>query len=234
LYGIDKNLYQKTKEHIEELFQKDLDFQKSITQTILETQEQVLNTIAQDLHDDAGQQLTYVNFQIENLKLDHPTLENVLQPISESVRMLSESIRATSHSMTSNLLSKQKLIVAIANEVKRLQRNKSIDFQLEMDEFGAKKFTNNQKIIIYRIFQEVMNNILKHAKATKVTITITHQPSFTLTITDNGRGFDYDAISNKSVTLGLQNMQNRALLIGYELIIQSQPNQGTTVVLHQI
>ena len=223
----------KQKEHTKELFQKDLDFQKSITHTILETQEQVLNAIAQDLHDDAGQQLTYVNFQIENLKLDHPTLENALQPISESVKMLSESIRATSHSMTSHLLSKQKLVTAISNEVKRLQRNKSIDFQLEIEQETAPKMSSNYKIIIYRIFQEMMNNVLKHAKASKVYIIITYQPSFMLTISDNGIGFDYDAIQNKSITLGLQNMQNRALSIGYELLVQSKPNQGTTIVLKQ-
>jgi glucose-6-phosphate-specific signal transduction histidine kinase len=67
---IIKLYVQKIKKYNKELYQKDLDHERNLNTTIVETQEQVLQNISQELHDDAGQQLTVINFQLENLKLD--------------------------------------------------------------------------------------------------------------------------------------------------------------------
>src|SRR5690606_36362346 len=98
-------------------------FQKTLNAAIIETEEQVLNNISQDLHDDAGQQLTYINFQIENLRLDSTELGQLLAPVSESVAQLSRSIRRISHSLNNQLLTQQDLLKAITTEAERLQQN---------------------------------------------------------------------------------------------------------------
>jgi signal transduction histidine kinase len=222
----------KVKTYTQQLYQKDIDFQKSLNQTILETQEQVLNNISQDLHDDAGQQLTYINFQLENLKLDSTELNTLLEPLSQSVGNLSSSIRSISHSLNNQLLLQQDLFKAITNEVERLQKNPKIKIVLSQEEQTKKEFTANEKIVIYRIFQEIINNTLKHAKAKQISISITATSSFTMSIQDNGKGFDKNVVGNKQ-SLGLQNMTNRAAIINYELTINSEIGVGTTITLSE-
>ncbi len=217
---------------IKEHNQKELLFQKELNTAIIETQEQVLNNISQELHDDAGQQLTYINFQLENLKLDKPELNAQLDPLSQSVGNLSQSIRTISHSLNNQLLMQQDVIKAISTEVERLQKNPKINFQLQVDEPIRKAFTTNEKIVIYRIFQEIINNALKHAKATEIKINITASDYFGMTIQDNGKGFDYAQPSNTQ-SLGLFNMKNRASILDYDLTIQSTQGEGTRICLSE-
>ncbi len=225
---LGKLYIKKIKEHNE----KQLAFHKTLNETIIETQEQVLNNISQDLHDDAGQQLTYINFQLENLKLDSPELQETLSPISQSVGQLSQSIRSISHALNNQLLLQQDLIKAIATEVERLQKNTKVVLTFAMEETPKKKFSVNEKIFIYRIFQECLNNSFKHAKATEVNIQINTGMGFEMQITDNGKGFDLTEAANKK-SMGLLNMKNRAESIDYTLDITAAPGKGTTVLLTQ-
>ena len=211
---------------------KELDFQKTLNETIIETQEQVLNNISQDLHDDAGQQLTYINFQIENLKLDSPELQEVLDPLSQSVRQLSQSIRNISHALNNQLLMQQDLIKAMATEAKRLQKIKKVAVTYSFKENAKKHFSINEKIFIYRIFQECLNNSFKHAKAGKISIKITTSPVFEMMIMDDGKGFDCAKEPAKK-SLGLSNMRARAHSIGYHLDIHSDLGEGTMITLRE-
>lgn len=224
--------FNKIKKYSQLLYQRDLAFQKTITQTVIETQEQVLNNISQDLHDDAGQQLTYINFQIENMKLDSPELEKKLEPVSQSLGHLSKSIRSISHALSGQLLLQQDLIKAIAAEIERLQKNNKIAITYSFEEVSVKKFGTNEKIIIYRIFQECLNNIFKHSKATKINISITTNPYFKMIVTDNGKGFKTADIINGS-SLGLNNMTARAKSITYYLSVNSEPGSGTEIKLSE-
>ena len=94
--------------------------------------------------------------------------------------------------------------------------------------------TNPQKeLILFRIFQEVINNIIKHAAAKKVDIRIAFtEELLNITVIDNGKGFDTTPLSisdNPAFGLGLRNMQNRARLIGADFSITSIPGTGTTI-----
>lgn len=228
--GILIKLYiHKIKKYTQVIYEKDIAFQKTLNTTILETQEQVLKNISQDLHDDAGQQLTYINFQLEHLKLDAPELQKQLEPVSDSVVQLSKSIRGISHSLNTHLLRQHDLIKAIASEVTRMQNNSSFTIDFKVVEDAKKTFTTQEQIVIYRIFQEILNNILKHAKASQINITLTTTPFFSLTVQDNGKGFDVAALPKS--TLGLHTMIDRAALIAYHLKFESALNQGTTFTL---
>jgi len=210
--------------------QKELDFQKTLNDTMIETQEQVLNNISQDLHDDAGQQLTYINFQIENLKLDSPELQETLAPLSQSVGLLSQSVRSISHSLNNQLILQQDIIKAIATEIERLQKNTKTDLNFSFEEKVHKLFTVDEKIVLYRIFQECLNNCFKHAKATVINIRISTEPAFKMVIADNGQGFDV-ATAKEMNSLGLRNMINRAESIGYDISIITHIDIGTTITL---
>jgi signal transduction histidine kinase len=223
----------KIKTYTQLIYQKDIDYQKALNTTIIETQEQVLQNISQDLHDDAGQQLTYINFQLEHLKLDAPQMNEALAPISESVLLLSKSIRSISHSLNNQLLRQHDVIKAIGAEVERLQKNNAIQVEFICKELSKKIFTTNEQIVIYRIFQEIINNILKHAKATFIVVELKTTPDFEMIVSDNGVGFEIEKQKNNQISLGLNNMVERASLIKYTLHLKSKPNEGTTVILSE-
>lgn len=223
---------QKIKKYNAVIYENEIAFQKTLNSAIVETQEQLLNSISQDLHDDAGQQLTVINFQLEHLKLDHPNCGNDLNPISESVSRLSSSLRQISHSLNSNWLNQNGLITAIKEEVNRIKKNQFITINLN-DDGKQKKFKSDEQIVIFRIFQEVINNSLKHAKATKIEISIVTQPLFTIIIQDNGIGFEQNKIAEKTNSIGIQNCFNRAKIINYTFKITSEVNVGTTVIIKE-
>lgn len=215
------------------IYQKDIDFQKTLNATIIETQEQLFNNISQDLHDDVGQQITSINFMIENLKLDTHQLEETLQPVSEYIFKLSNTIRAISHSLNNQSLLQQDLFKAIEAEVKRLQKNNRVKISYTFRREKDKIFNTNEKIVLYRIFQEVLNNIFKHSKATIIEIELSSSPGFTMRIRDNGQGFDYSTMKKSNKTLGLHNIVSRADIINYNANIQSAPGMGTTIILSE-
>lgn len=224
---------QKIKKYNNQIYQNEITFQKNLNASILESQEHLLKTVSQELHDDAGQQLTVINFQLENLKLDYPNCNKDLNPISISVTQLSQSLRAISHALNANWLHENGLIIAISNEVLRLQKNKSITIKLIIDDPQKRIFNPEIQIVIFRIFQETINNILKHAKATKIDITLKTVPFFEIIIQDNGKGFDQSIVKNNK-SIGLLNCENRAKMIQYNFEIESYPSIGTTVILQEI
>lgn len=221
----------KIKNYTRVIYQKDLDFQKTLTTTILETQEQVLNNISQDLHDDAGQQLTYINFMIENLKLDKPEMAGDLDPLGNSVYMLSNSIRRISHSLNSQMLVQQDLVKAIEGEAERLRQVSGMGVKYTADGKMLNNFNSSQQIVIFRIFQEITNNALKHSRASEINIDVKADPSFMLQVSDNGKGFDYEDVKEKPSGLGLFNLVSRAEMVGLSITIESAPQKGTTITL---
>lgn len=221
----------KIKNYTQAIHQKDIDHQKSLTTAILETQEQVLHNISQDLHDDAGQQLTFINFLIENFKLDHPEMTEMLDPLSRSAFNLSESIRGISHSLNNQLLMQQNLLKAIQAEAVRLRKYSPLSIVFTVDGEKDKHFSTNEKIVIYRIFQEIINNVMKHAKATAVDIHITTEDGFKMTVTDNGTGFNYSTVKASNTSIGLTNIISRAEIINYSIDIASAPGEGTAITL---
>jgi signal transduction histidine kinase len=220
----------KIKTYTRLIYEKELDSQKALNNAVIETQELVLNNISQDLHDDAGQQLTYINLQLENLKLDSPEMQAALEPISQSVANLSGSVRKISHSLNNQLLLQQDLPKAIKSEVERLKNNGAVKISFHADGPVNRNFNSNEKIFIYRIFQEITNNCFKHAKATSIDIRLKTHPFFEMVVTDNGKGFDHSENPN---TLGLQGMAKRAEIINYKLEIQSKAGEGTRILLSE-
>ncbi len=106
-----------------------------------------------------------------------------------------------------------------------------IDFDTQGDEFH---FPDQKSIFIFRMYQEMMNNIIKHSKATHVMVIIVYSgnDTFVMNIQDDGVGFDLQQkkeSSSGSSGLGLKSMRNRAKMIGADLSIESEPGKGTTI-----
>ena len=215
---------------INEHNQKEIQFQKTLTATVIETQNQVLENISQDLHDDAGQQLTVINFQLEQLKLDLQDNGSKLAGVSNSVLQLASSLRKISHSINPNWLENMGLINAIKAEAARINDYKHIKISTNCIDEVPLKIKKEAEIVLFRIFQETINNILKHAKPSKIKIKINTNAKLKIEITDDGIGFDIENKQFKN-TIGLQNCKNRAQLIHFDYQIISEIYKGTTVIL---
>lgn len=223
---------EKNKKYTKELYQKDIDFQKTMTKIVLETQEQTLQNVSHELHDDAGQQLTFINFQLENLKLDNPDYQEKLEPISESVSKLSKSIRNLSHSLNNISITKDDFISFLQNEIQNIRKNIKINIGFTVEEKEKKIFSNEEKIFLYRIFQEVLNNSLKHSKAKEIVVHLITNPKFEMQISDNGKGFDLSE-NKSSSSMGLHSIISRAEMIGYQAEIISKNHFGTKVIIKE-
>lgn len=225
---IIKLYIKKTREH----GLKEVQFQQTLNQTIIETQEHVFENISNDLHDDIGQQLTFLNFQLEKTKLGLKEKNTELDELSKSLFSVSQSIRSMSHSLNNQLVMQNDLFVAINNEISRINRYKKIKLELHKEWTNKKVLSDTEKIFLFRIFQEVISNVLKHAEATKINIQIKDNPHFKMQINDNGKGFEIKNTDQLS-SLGLSNIKKRAGLINLMVTITSELNKGTQITLFE-
>lgn len=222
----------KTKLLIEQK-EKDLHFEKELATSQVEMKEQTLNYIGQELHDDLGQKLSVVRLRQNQLI---PKLTNAeKEELSELNELLGECIQDV-RNLSKTLITEQiihfGLIESIEREIERIKK-----LRLLTIEFISQKhdidITPKHGLILFRIIQESINNILKHSRAKNVAIKLEDDhDKLQITITDNGKGFNTSIMNDGS---GLKNMELRAKLIHAEFSIQSKLEEGTktTITYHK-
>jgi two-component system, NarL family, sensor kinase len=194
----------------------------------IEIQEQTFTNISQELHDNIGQSLSLAKLNLSTIKLND--ILNAQANIDDTKALISDTlvnIRDLSRSMLGEKISEIGLEKAIRNELKILKNtgNYVIDFTTSAI---TNSFSPQQELVAFRIIQETLHNIIKHAEATEIIINIDHQSTCSvITITDNGKGFDIMALDKDESGVGLKNMKNRAKLINADFIIESSLMEGT-------
>jgi signal transduction histidine kinase len=110
---------------------------------------------------------------------------------------------------------------------------KNLQLKVQYEEHLSTEVQLSPSVVLnlYRILQEVIQNIIKHSKATEVKIFIQSSPTILLRISDNGKGFQPEGLSHKS---GLENMEFRANEINYSIHLTSSPENGTTITVESI
>lgn len=216
--------------HITEKEQQQAAFRQELLKTQIEMQEQTLNYVSREIHDNVTQVLSFVKLNLaftSNLAEAERT-----HKIDESRKLVSQAIgdlRDLSKSLSFEHIAQLGLVKTIAIEVERI--NKSGIMEAVMDVEGQPiGLGDERELVFFRIFQEALNNALKHAGASRFKIGMRYDAnSFNLTIADDGAGFDYAAL--KEGGSGLRNMQNRAALVGAVAKISSEPGKGCCIVL---
>lgn len=210
--------------HLEEL---KIAHANEMLQSQLEIQEQTFENISREIHDNIGQKLTLAKLQLNTLNINEPT-KATLQ-LKDSVLMISEAINDlsdVSRSMSSDVILNNGLIKALEFEVAQL--NKSSLYKIQLSVTGNPLFLESQKeLVLFRIVQEALNNIMKHSLATNIEIQLHYNTELIiLNINDNGRGFIRE--KNDKGT-GIANMTRRAVMLKGKCNILSQPGNGTEI-----
>lgn len=195
-------------------------------------QEQRLS-ISRDLHDNIGAQLTFIISSVDNLKfafdLKDAKLNSKLDNISGFTQSTIIELRDTIWAMNSDAITFEDLHMRIMNFIEKAKvAAESINFRFEIDDrLSTLGFSSVVGMNIYRTIQEAVNNAIKYAQATEITVRITESDDgITIEVTDNGNGFDIATVINGN---GLNNMKKRIRSIGGTAAIDSAPGSGTRV-----
>lgn len=223
----------KQKNFLLEKKQMESDFERVIFQSQLEIQEQTLKNISQEIHDNVGQVLSLAKLNLNLAEVDKPVqtqsrIDNALSQVSKAIN----DLRDLSKSYNSDNIMSQGLVKAIAAEldmVSRAGQHKTF-FRVS----GPSLQLEPQKeLILFRIVQEALHNIIKHAGANTVNVSVNYSDScLELLVSDDGKGFDMNPVNgngNSATGLGIRNMQNRASLIGATFEMHSKPGKGAIV-----
>jgi signal transduction histidine kinase len=204
-------------------------FEDEIIKSQLETQEQTLQNISWELHDNVGQLLSVAKMQLNMLQ---PELANgqksMLDETSEIISKSLQEIRSLSKLLNPETVKNMGLEKSIELELQRFNRLKFLDANLSIigDEIVIDK---KDEIILFRILQEFLSNTVKHSKAPKLDVTLTYTTDdLTIKAQDFGVGFDEKEIQKGS---GLINMKSRAKLIDTEFSLLSKKNKGVVLTL---
>lgn len=200
-------------------------FQNTLLQTQLEIQEQTLQNISQEIHDNTSQLLGLIKLNLATANSSEEKVKQKITDAHELTEQVISSIRQMSHTLDSGFVARIGLPEAIRYQVQLIQKTE--EFTTTLNVQGEEQKPDAQKeLILFRMVQESLNNIIKHAKATEINVALTYSPEqLMITISDNGAGFEQ--IPGKSDGIGIQNMHNRAKLIGATLTIESVLDKGT-------
>lgn len=201
--------------------------QNALLQSQLEIQEQTFQNISREIHDNIGQKLTLAKLHLNTL--DYLNKEKITLQVNDSISMISEAINDLSdisRSMSCEILLNNGLIKAL--EFEEAQLRKSGIYKISLCTSGNTVFMDaNTELLLFRIAQEAINNIIKHAQATAIDIHLHYNcVLFTMAITDNGKGFN---IEKTHYGTGLQNIKKRIEILKGRFEISSTPDIATQI-----
>lgn len=200
-------------------------------QSLMKGQEEERTRLARDLHDGVGGLLSGVKLSMSNMKgnvflseENALSMNNVIMQLDQSIAEL----RRVSHNMMPESLINYGLKEALENYCETLNISGKIKVQLQT--YGMEiRMEQSNEIVVYRMVQELLNNVVKHADAKNVLIQLVRkQDRFTLTVEDDGKGFDLLKVKNGA---GLQNIKARAEYLNGAVDVISSQGEGTSVTV---
>ncbi len=206
-------------------------FSQTLLQSQIEIQEQTLQHISRELHDNLGQVASLIKINLTTIKINEPEkAAGKIEDTKELTRQLIADIKSLSVSLGSDRIYQLGLANALQTEVDRL--NKTGEFIAEFKQVGnMPEIDNDKALILYRMSQEVLNNMVKHSQAKHIGILFqVVENRFILVFNDDGVGFNVEEKAN-AAGAGLRNLQSRALLINAQIHISSLPGNGTKTII---
>jgi len=207
--------------------------QEEFTKKLIESQEDERKRIAAELHDSLGQDLLIIKNKalISIKKTDDPKFKEQMSEISELTSSTINEVREISYNLRPYELDRLGLIKTLQSLVDKASKSTNIKFICDIDNID-KVFTPEVEINIYRIIQECLTNIIKHAESTEVIVHVKKfEKEISIFISDNGKGFDAEKKFSDSERkgFGLRGIPERVKLFGGNFKIESEPGKGTRI-----
>jgi len=223
-------------DYIAMMQEKRQESEKQVLSAILSTEEKERKRMAGELHDGLGPLLSSIKMTVHALKAGSKYSAEQLvlhQNISESVSEAIKSLREISYNLSPSVLEDFGLITALRSFIGKTQP--VVDFKLEFvsNVTDEQKIEKDTAVILYRSVCELINNAIKHAKATKVMISL-YQESYKIRLLyqDDGIGFNYDSpMKREPLGMGLHTIQSRVNAIDGSFSLESQPEEGVMVLI---
>jgi PAS domain S-box-containing protein len=208
---------------------------RSLSRSVLTVQEEERKRISRELHDEITQTLVTINVHLESLAkeavINPKDLQKSIVQTQKQVEQSVDIAHRFARKLRPPVLDDLGLIPALEATLKRFMKDTGIRVALKAFA-GVEKLDIEKRTTFYRVAQEALANVARHAHASRVDVTIKKLPqAIHMTIKDNGRSFKVDKIlhSKKEIPLGLLGMRERMEMVGGSLSIDSTPADGTTI-----
>lgn len=203
-----------------------------LLEKVIAAQEAERQRLARELHDEAAQILTALSLGLRSLQ-EAPNLSLPQRQTLESLKQQTTTLMQELHRMSVELrpsaLDRVGLVPAVEQYLREFGQRYGVKTEFEVEGIEHIRLAPEMEINLYRIVQEALTNVARHAKASQVSVTMqTLAGSLVITIEDDGQGFNVER-ARKSGRLGLFGMQERATLLGGMLHLESTPGKGTAV-----
>lgn len=208
----------------EELIKQRLRQQKLITETTIRAQEKERNELGKELHDNINQVLATIKMFLSIARQDASLREDLINRCHENISYAIEEIRRLSKSLVPPSLRDIGIAEALQELADEVNLTKSIVAEVRYENQPNRKLDAGQQLMLYRIVQEQMNNVLKYSQASKAVIDLRVQPQqIYLSVADNGVGFDP---AQKARGIGLKNIASRVEFYAGKMHLEAAPGQG--------
>ncbi|MDT8394366.1 MAG: sensor histidine kinase [Bacteroidales bacterium] len=199
---------------------------------LVEGQEKERKRIASAIHDSLGVLLSASKMHVTAIKDSSPENKALIEKATKFLDDASGEMRQISHNMMPGLLTKMGLYEALEDLFENISDTEKIDALVELVGPKTERLPENHEIMIYRIVQEMVNNTLKHAGASKIDLVmVMHPDQLDINYSDNGKGFDVEEkIAQKS--LGIQSIHSRVSFLDGQINVRSAPGKGTVYTIH--
>lgn len=196
---------------------------------MIEGQEKERQRIANDLHDDLGGLMATVKLHFNILKEKQtPELFDKTTTLLDNAY---QKIRSIAHAKNSGVIAKQGLLKAVENMAEKISIDNKITIDV-IDHGLDQRLENSLELTIFRIIQELVTNVIKHASANEATIHLTnHDDSLNIMIEDNGVGFNPKQVTTKNKGMGISSIDRRIEHLNGTMTIESEIKKGTTVII---
>lgn len=203
---------------------------------ILEGQEEERKRLSRELHDGVGQMLSAMKLLLESMTPTAKPMQARMNDAKSLTKSIIQEVRRVSFNLTPSSLDDFGLVPAIKKFCEEINSVTKTNVQFINETKFINRLESHTETNLYRIIQESANNALKYAKASNITVRFFHSVNvLNITITDDGKGFDYDRISGsghfEKAGHGVFNMRERAAFIGAQLKIETEIGKGTQITL---
>jgi signal transduction histidine kinase len=213
---------------IEDKARRELEFQREIRQAEMEIGEETKSQIARDLHDTIGHSLSLMRIVHEQIRSTSAATENVFIEMDSLIDKASNEVRTVSRTLNADFLKSNDFSSSIQIELDRLARiHPAISISFKKGISVPDRYTNDQLLMAYRIFQEALTNALKHADANQIAVKCWADNTL-LHLSDNGKGFER-ANQGALQANGIRNMFKRSELVNLTMQLESKIGEGTQI-----